>query len=167
MLDRKFVYTREEAIETHVNATKRIATELYDMAERNALNSSLTAEIDRAVVEMIFNPQTDVDRSRVMDIVVDEFSEVWTGYDHDNRLRVMTAFFDSARARRYMEGTAPLYLRMRGRSNEIVSAWQRANGEEPLGIRDVWYQFDWTDPDTVERAVRFAINYGRKETNND
>lgn len=160
MLDRKFVYTREDAIETHVSATKRIAEELYAMAEKNGLNSSLTAEIDRAVVEMIFNPQTDVDRSRVMDIVVDEFREMWTGYDHDNRLHVMRAFFESARARRYVEGTSPLYLRMRGRSNEIVNAWQRANGEEPLGIRDVWYQFDWTDSDTVERAVRFAINYG-------
>lgn len=167
MLDRKFVYTREEAIETHVRATRRIAMELYATAEKNKLNSSFTAEIDRAVVEMIFNPQMDVDRSRVMDIVVDEFGEIWTGYDHDTRLRVMMEFFDSARARRYMEGTAPLYLRMRGRSNEIVNAWQRANGEEPLGIRDVWYQFDWTDLDTVERAVRFAINYGRKETNND
>ncbi len=62
MLDRKFVYTREDAIETHVSATKRIAEELYAMAEKNGLNSSLTAEIDRAVLEMIFNPQTYVDR---------------------------------------------------------------------------------------------------------
>lgn len=160
MSTNEITYTREQAIEAHVSATIYIARTFEWIAEQNNLTASVAAELDKAVVEMVFNPQTDVDRSRVMDIVVDERDNVWTPYDHDSRLTVLKAFYESARARRYVENHGePLYLRMRGRSNKIAAAFAQAYGEQPLGIRDIWYQFDWTNLRTVEAATRFAINF--------
>lgn len=156
----EITYTREQAVEAHVSATLCIARNFAWVAERNNLTASVSAELDKAVVEMVFNPQTDVDRSRIMQVLVDEMDNVWTGYDHDSRLAVLTSFYESARARRYMESHGgPLYLRMKGRSNRIAAAFAEAYGEQPFGIRDIWYQFDWTNLKTVEAATRFAINF--------
>lgn len=164
MSTNEITYTREQAIEAHVSATIYIARTFGWIAEQNNLTASVAAELDKAVVEMVFNPQTDVDRSRIMQIVVDEKDNVWTPYNHDSRLGVLKAFYESARARRYVENHGePLYLRMRGRSNKIAAAFAQAYGEQPLGIRDIWYQFDWTNLKTVEAATRFAINFKDEE----
>lgn len=164
MSTNEITYTREQAIEAHVSATIYIARTFEWIAEQNNLTASVAAELDKAVVEMVFNPQTDVDRSRIMQIVVDEKDNVWTPYNHDSRLTVLKAFYESARARRYVENHGePLYLRMRGRSNKIAAAFAQAYGEQPLGIRDIWYQFDWTNLKTVEAATRFAINFKDEE----
>ena len=159
-MNNEITYTREQAIEAHVSATIYIARNFAWIAEQNNLTASVAAELDKAVVEMVFNPQTDVDRSRIMQIAVDERDNVWTAYDHDSRLGVLKAFYESARARRYVENHGePLYLRMKGRSNRIAAAFAQAYGEQPFGIRDIWYQFDWTNLKTVEAATRFAINF--------
>lgn len=166
MKTNEITYTREQAIEAHVSATMCIARNFSEVAERNNLSASVVVELDKAVVEMIFNPRTDVDRSRIMQIVADETNDVWTGYDHDSRLAVLKAFRESARAIRYVENHgSPLYFRLKGRSDRIAAAFAETYGEQPLGIRDIWYQFDWTNLKTVEAATRFAIDFkDEKET---
>ena len=55
-----------------------------------------------------------------------------------------------------------------GRADKIARAYQREHGEAELGLREIWYQFDWFSAKVIDGAIEFAINFkDEKETDND
>lgn len=157
------------AIRSHVFHTIKIARWFdWAVAENDPTESAL-AEAKRAIVEMVFNPQTDVDRSRVMAVTMDEDTSLFTKDDSYSRIMVVKHFYEDARMRRKMDADGtPLYLRMKGRADKIARAYQREHGEAELGLRDIWYQFDWFSAKVIDGAIEFATNFkDEKETDND
>lgn len=150
----------DEQIRSHVFHTIKIARWFDWAVAENDPTESVLAEAKRAIVEMVFNPQTDVDRSRVMAVTMDEDTALFTKDDSYARIMVVKHFYEDARMRRKMEADGtPLYLRMKGRADKIARAYQREHGEAELGLRDIWYQFDWFSAKVIDGAIEFAINF--------
>lgn len=156
----------DEQIRSHVFHTIKIARWFDWAVAENDPTESVLAEAKRAIVEMVFNPQTDVDRSRVMAVTLDE-DTLFTKDDSYARITVVKHFYEDARMRRKMDADGtPLYLRMKGRADKIARAYQREHGEAELGLREIWYQFDWFSAKVIDGAIEFATNF-KDEMEND
>lgn len=154
---------KDMRINGHIYRTIAIARAFQSALRRNdeSVTESTRAEVFRAIVEMVFNPQTDMDRSRVMALTADVDCGLWNP-DNDAQLRitVFENYYNDAKMRRLAEKDGePLYLRMKGRADRIARAYQVEFGETALGLRDIWYQFDWFDEHTIGDAIRFAMEY--------
>lgn len=161
---------KTNAIRNHVFHTIKIARWFDWAVVENDPTESALADAKRAIVEMVFNPQTDVDRSRVMAVTMDEDTALFNPTnDTYARMNVVKHFYDDARMRRRMEADGtPLYLRMKGRADRIARAYQREHGEAELGLREIWYQFDWFSAKVIDEAIEYATNFkDEKETDND
>lgn len=149
---------KQRYIEKHIDCTVWVAQCYKDLHEDFTINPDTLARYKKAIVEMVFNPQYDGTKCRPLRTLYD-VPTVW-GYDEETAKTILEYVMEDMDARSAAErANVPLYLRTRQAGEQRAEAYQKARGRETLGLRDIWYQFDWFDEDTIVDAINFAMTY--------